>query len=387
MKLAKRMSRLGTETAFEVLAKAKILEAEGVDVIHLEIGEPDFDTPENVINAGSTALLSGYTRYGPSPGLSELRDKIADEISSTRKIPVSSENVVVTPGGKPIIFFCALALIEPGDEVLYPNPGFPIYESMINFAGGTPVPMKLHEELDFSFDIDEVINQVTDNTKMIIINSPNNPCGSVIPNSDLEALARVAIDKDLIILSDEIYSRYLYEGSHQSITKFPGLQERTVILDGFSKTYAMTGWRIGYGIMPIPLVEPISRLMTNSVSCTASFTQIAAIEALTGSQEEANKMVLEFKNRRNTIVNGLNQINGISCKIPKGAFYVFPNIKGTGLSSKTFADDLLQKAGVASLNGESFGEFGKDYIRLSFANSTENILEALNRIESFVKKL
>ena len=387
MKLAKRMSRLGTETAFEVLAKAKILEAEGVDVIHLEIGEPDFDTPENIINAGSTALLSGYTRYGPSPGLSELRDKIADEISSTRKIPVSSENVVVTPGGKPIIFFCALALIEPGDEVLYPNPGFPIYESMINFAGGTPVPMKLHEELDFSFDIDEVINQVTDNTKMIIINSPNNPCGSVIPNSDLEALARVAIDKDLIILSDEIYSRYLYEGSHQSITKFPGLQERTVILDGFSKTYAMTGWRIGYGIMPIPLVEPISRLMTNSVSCTASFTQIAAIEALTGSQEEANKMVLEFKNRRNTIVNGLNQINGISCKIPKGAFYAFPNIKGTGLSSKTFADDLLQKAGVASLNGESFGEFGKDYIRLSFANSTENILEALNRIESFVKKL
>ena len=387
MKLAKRMSRLGTETAFEVLAKAKILEAEGVDVIHLEIGEPDFDTPENVINAGSTALLSGYTRYGPSPGLSELRDKIADEISSTRKIPVSSENVVVTPGGKPIIFFCVLALIEPGDEVLYPNPGFPIYESMINFAGGTPVPMKLHEELDFSFDIDEVINQVTDNTKMIIINSPNNPCGSVIPNSDLEALARVAIDKDLIILSDEIYSRYLYEGSHQSITKFPGLQERTVILDGFSKTYAMTGWRIGYGIMPIPLVEPISRLMTNSVSCTASFTQIAAIEALTGSQEEANKMVLEFKNRRNTIVNGLNQINGISCKIPKGAFYAFPNIKGTGLSSKTFADDLLQKAGVASLNGESFGEFGKDYIRLSFANSTENILEALNRIESFVKKL
>ena len=387
MKLAKRMSRLGTETAFEVLAKAKMLEAEGVDVIHLEIGEPDFDTPENVINAGSTALLSGYTRYGPSPGLSELRDKIADEISSTRKIPVSSENVVVTPGGKPIIFFCALALIEPGDEVLYPNPGFPIYESMINFAGGTPVPMKLHEELDFSFDIDEVINQVTDNTKMIIINSPNNPCGSVIPNSDLEALARVAIDKDLIILSDEIYSRYLYEGSHQSITKFPGLQERTVILDGFSKTYAMTGWRIGYGIMPIPLVEPISRLMTNSVSCTASFTQIAAIEALTGSQEEANKMVLEFKNRRNTIVNGLNQINGISCKIPKGAFYAFPNIKGTGLSSKTFADDLLQKAGVASLNGESFGEFGKDYIRLSFANSTENILEALNRIESFVKKL
>ena len=376
MKLAKRMSRLGTETAFEVLAKAKILEAEGVDVIHLEIGEPDFDTPENVINAGSTALLSGYTRYGPSPGLSELRDKIADEISSTRKIPVSSENVVVTPGGKPIIFFCALALIEPGDEVLYPNPGFPIYESMINFAGGTPVPMKLHEELDFSFDIDEVINQVTDNTKMIIINSPNNPCGSVIPNSDLEALARVAIDKDLIILSDEIYSRYLYEGSHQSITKFPGLQERTVILDGFSKTYAMTGWRIGYGIMPIPLVEPISRLMTNSVSCTASFTHIAAIEALTGSQEEANKMVLEFKNRRNTIVNGLNQINGISCKIPKGAFYAFPNIKGTGLSSKTFADDLLQKAGVASLNGESFGEFGKDYIRLSFANSTENILEA-----------
>ena len=258
---------------------------------------------------------------------------------------------------------------------------------MINFAGGTPVPMKLHEELDFSFDIDEVINQVTDNTKMIIINSPNNPCGSVIPNSDLEALARVAIDKDLIILSDEIYSRYLYEGSHQSITKFPGLQERTVILDGFSKTYAMTGWRIGYGIMPIPLVEPISRLMTNSVSCTASFTQIAAIEALTGSQEEANKMVLEFKNRRNTIVNGLNQINGISCNIPKGAFYAFPNIKGTGLSSKTFADDLLQKAGVASLNGESFGEFGKDYIRLSFANSTENILEALNRIESFVKKL
>ncbi|MBN18746.1 MAG: aspartate aminotransferase [Chloroflexi bacterium] len=387
MKLAKRMSRLGTETAFEVLAKAKILEAEGVDVIHLEIGEPDFDTPENIINSATTALSSGYTHYGPSPGLPELREEIANEISSTRNIHVSPQNVVVTPGGKPIMFFCILALIEPGDEVLYPNPGFPIYESMINFAGGTPVPMKLHEELDFSFNIDEVINQVTDKTKMIIINSPNNPCGSIIPDSDLEALSKIAIDKDLIILSDEIYCRYLYDGSHQSITKFPGLQERTIILDGFSKTYAMTGWRIGYGIMPNDLVEPISRLMTNSVSCTASFTQIAAIEALSGSQTEANKIVSEFKNRRDIIVNGLNQIKGISCKTPKGAFYVFPNIKETGISSKKFAEELLQNAGVASLNGESFGKFGKDYIRFSFANSTENILEALNRIESFVKTI
>ena len=386
MRLASRMSRLGTETAFEVLARARMLEAEGMDVIHLEIGEPDYDTPENVVRAGVDALSGGFTHYGPSPGLPDVRARIAREVAETRGISVSGDNVVVTPGGKPIMFFVLLALAEHGDEVLYPNPGFPIYESMINFAGAEAVPMPLREDSDFNINVDEVADQITPATKLMIINSPNNPCGSVMSREELRALAELAVERDVMVLADEIYSRFLFEGEHHSITSFPGMAERTIILDGFSKTYAMTGWRLGYGVMPLELVEPISRLMTNSVSCTASFTQMAAIEALDGPQDDAYGMVDEFKRRRGLIVDGLNAIPGIRCAMPKGAFYVFPNVEGTGLSSAEFADRLLQEAGVACLSGESFGEYGKGYVRFSFANSAENIEKALERIAGFVAK-
>ena len=384
MRLARRMSRLGTETAFEVLAKARLLEAEGMDVIHLEIGEPDFDTPENVVRAGADALSGGFTHYGPSPGLPDVRERIAREIADTRQISVSADNVVVTPGGKPIMFFVLLALAEHGDEVLYPNPGFPIYESMINFAGAEAVPMPLREERAFNVDVEEAAAQITPATKLMIVNSPNNPCGSVMSRDELRALADLAVEHDLLVLSDEIYSRFLYEGEHHSITAFPGMAERTIILDGFSKTYAMTGWRLGYGVMPLELVEPISRLVTNSVSCTASFTQMAAIEALDGPQDDAYAMVAEFRRRRDLIVDGLNAIPGIRCPMPKGAFYVFPNVEGVGLSSAEFAERLLQEAGVACLSGESFGEYGLGHVRFSFANSAENIERALERIAGFV---
>ncbi len=384
MKLAERMSRLGTETAFEVLAKAKRLEAEGVDVIHLEIGEPDFDTPQNIVHAGIDALGGGYTHYGPSPGLMETRERIAQEVADTRGISVSADNVVVTPGAKPIMFFAMLALVDEGDEVLYPNPGFPIYESMINFAGGIPVPMKLLPSREFKVDVEEVAGQVTPRTKMMVLNSPNNPCGSIIEKPDLEALADIARENDIIVLSDEIYRRFLYEGEHHSITGFPGMPEQTIILDGFSKTYAMTGWRVGYGVMPLELVEPISRLCTNSVSCTASFTQRAILEAMDGPQDAAHEMVAEFKERRDLIVEGINQIPGIRCPMPKGAFYIFPSVEGTGISSRDFADGLLQEEGVACLAGESFGEYGDGCVRFSFANSTENLERALERIDRFV---
>ncbi|MEE2885371.1 MAG: pyridoxal phosphate-dependent aminotransferase [Chloroflexota bacterium] len=384
MELAKRMGRLGTETAFEVLAKARKLESEGKDVIHLEIGEPDFDTPQNIIKEASRALENGFTHYGPSPGSVDLRSTIAEEISATRGIDVSGDNVVVTPGGKPIMFFAILALVDEGDEVLYPNPGFPIYESMINFVGGVPVPMRLYESKDFNINIEEVANQVTERTKLIIVNSPNNPCGSVIDKEGLRSIAKIAKENDILVLSDEIYSRFLYGGQHHSIASFPEMVDRTIILDGFSKTYAMTGWRIGYGVMPVELVEPISRLSTNSVSCTASFTQVAAIEAMNGPQDQAEAIVAEFQKRRSVIVDGLNSIPGIRCALPEGAFYTFPNVTGTGKTSREFADGLLQDAGVACLAGESFGEYGKGYVRFSFANSTENIERALDRIEKYV---
>ena len=385
MKLAHRMARLGTETAFEVLAKARLLEAEGMDVIHLEIGEPDFGSPSHVVEAGRQALVDGYTNYGPSPGFPELRDRIAEEISKTRGISVTGDQVVVTPGGKPIMFFLIMAIVDPGDEVLYPNPGFPIYESMIDFMGGVPVPMQLHEDKGFNVDVDAIADSITDRTKMMIVNSPNNPCGSIIPKGDLEALADLAKEHDILILSDEIYSRFLYTGEHHSIASFPMMREQTVILDGFSKTYAMTGWRIGYGVMPMELVEPVSRLVTNSVSCTASFTQIAALEALNGPQDDSYEMVAEFKKRRDIVVDGLNSIDGIRCRVPQGAFYAFPNVEETGLPSQVFAERLLSDGGVACLSGESFGEFGKGFVRFSFANSTENIEKALERIEDFVR--
>ena len=385
MKLAKRMNRLGTETAFEVLAKAQKLESQGKNVIHLEIGEPDFNTPENIITAGQNALSNGFTSYNPSPGYGDLRDAIANEINTSRGINVSGENVIVTPGGKPIMFFVMLALIENGDEVLYPNPGFPIYESMIEFCGGTAVPMKLHGDRDFNIDIKEVSNQITSKTKLMIINSPNNPCGSILGDTELEELANLAKENNILVLSDEIYSRFLFEGVHNSITTFPDMLSQTIILDGFSKTYAMTGWRIGYGVFPKNLVEPISRLVTNSVSCTASFTQQAAIEAISGSQKEPNLMVQEFKKRRNLIVDGLNSIPGFNCAMPKGAFYAFPSISGTGFSSGVLANRLLEEAGVALLAGECFGKYGEGFLRISFANSEKNLNEALSRIETFIK--
>ncbi len=384
MRLAERMGRLGTETAFEVLARAKMLEREGREIIHLEIGEPDFDTPANIVKAGVEALQGGHTHYGPSPGVTEVRDRIAREISSTRGISVTGDNVVITPGAKPIMFFVILALVDEGDEVLYPNPGFPIYESMINFVGGVPVPMRLSVDRDFDVDVDEVAGQITPRTKLMIVNSPNNPCGSIVNKKTLESLADLAKEHDITVLSDEIYSRHLYEGEHHSISSFPGMLDRTIILDGFSKTYAMTGWRLGYGVMPLELVEPISRLATNSVSCTASFTQMAALEAIDGPQDAANEIVAEFKRRRDVIVDGLNAIPGIRCPMPRGAFYVFPSIEGTAMSSREFADGLLQEQGVACLAGESFGKYGAGCVRFSFANSTENIEKALDRIGAFV---
>jgi aspartate/methionine/tyrosine aminotransferase len=384
MKLAERMSRLGTETAFEVLAKARMLEAEGRDIIHLEIGEPDFDTPANIIEAGKKALGNGYTHYGPSPGLMEVRARIAEEVSQTRNVSVTADNIVITPGAKPIMFFTMLALVDEGDEVLYPNPGFPIYESMIRFAGGVPVPIKLLASRDFNVDVDEVASQITPRTKLMVINSPNNPCGSIIEKGEQEALAALAIEHGIIILSDEIYRRFLYEGEHYSVVSFPGMQDQTIILDGFSKTYAMTGWRIGYGVLPLELVEPISRLSTNSVSCTASFTQIAVLEAMDGPQDDAYAIVEEFKKRRDIIVEGLNRIPGLRCALPKGAFYTFPNVEGTGMTSRQFADGLLEEQGVACLAGESFGEYGRGCVRFTFTNSVENIERALERIEKFV---
>lgn len=384
MKLANRMNNLGTETAFEVLAKAKVLESQGENIIHLEIGEPDFDTPSNIVKAAQEALSNGYTHYGPSPGLIEVRERIAQEVSDTRNIDVNANNVVVTPGAKPIMFFAMLALVDEGDEVIYPNPGFPIYESMINFVGGIPVPMKLLASNNFTIDLDEISNQISSKTKLMIINSPNNPCGSVISKEDLTALAHLAQKNDITVLTDEVYRKFLYEGEYFSPASVPGMTERTIILDGFSKTYSMTGWRVGFGVMPENLVEPISRLSTNSVSCTASFTQIAILEAMNGPQDEPMKMVEEFKKRRDVIVNGLNSIPGINCPLPGGAFYVFPSIEGTGMSSKQFANDLLEKHGVACLAGESFGEYGKGCIRFSFANSMENLNAALERIKDFV---
>ena len=387
MKLSSRQSRLGTETAFETLAKAKKLEAEGKNIVHLEIGEPDFDSPSYVIDAAKEALDQGFTHYGPSAGQPELRNAIAIHQGEFNGYSISPENVIVTPGGKPVMFFSLLALIEERDEVIYPNPGFPIYESMINYSGGTPIPMKLEETKDFNANIDDLRKLITYKTKMMIINSPNNPCGSVTTKDDLKQIAEIAIENNLIVLSDEIYKDMYYEGEHYSITKFNGMKERTIILDGFSKSYAMTGWRLGYGIFPDFLVEDITKLMTNSVSCTSVFSQMAAIAALEGSREFTINMMEKFKIRRDIIVNGLNSIEGVTCRTPLGAFYAFPNISGTGLSSSDFADIALNEYGVALLSGTAFGEYGDNYIRISFANSEENLLKAIERLNDMIKKL
>jgi aspartate/methionine/tyrosine aminotransferase len=386
LRLASRMSRLGTETAFEVLNRARALEKQGKDIVHLEIGEPDFDTPANVVDAGVNALRKGWTHYGPSAGLPELRQTIADYVSRTRKVPVASEEVVVVPGGKPIIFFTMLALIDPGDEVIYPNPGFPIYESMVNYLGGRAVPIPLREERDFSLDVKELAGLITDRTKLIILNSPHNPTGGVLSRKDIMDVANAIGDRNILVLSDEIYSRLIYEGEHFSIMSVPGFKERTILLDGFSKTYAMTGWRMGYGVMRPDLATHMTRLMTNSNSCTASFTQVAGIEALKGDQSSVDKMSHEFQRRRDAFVAGLNKIKGFSCRMPKGAFYVFPNITQTGWPSKKLADAILEQAGVACLSGTSFGEYGEGYLRFSVANSLENLNKALTRIDEWTKK-
>lgn len=386
LRLAERMSRLGTETAFEVLNRARQLERQGKNIVHLEIGEPDFDTPKNVVEAAVDALHKGWTHYGPSAGQPELRQAIADDVSRSRGVKVAPEEVVVVPGGKPIIFFTLLALADVGDEVIYPNPGFPIYESMINYLGAKAVPYRLHEQKDFSLDVNELKSLITDRTKLIIINSPQNPTGGVLDKKDIRNIADAIGDRNIMVLSDEIYSRLIFEGEHHSIMALPGFKERTILLDGFSKTYAMTGWRMGYGVMRADLATHITRLMTNSNSCTASFTQIAGIEALRGDQSSVDHMRDEFQRRRDAFVAGLNKIKGFSCRLPKGAFYVFPNITKTGWKSKKLADALLDDAGVAALSGTSFGAFGEGYLRFSVANSLENLNQALDRIDQWTKK-
>ena len=385
---ADRMKNLGTETAFEVLAKAKALEKKGRDIVHLEIGEPDFDTAKNIKDAAVKALYDGYTHYVQAAGIPELREAIAEYISKTRKIDVDPEEVVVTPGAKPIMFFAILACVNPGEEVLYQNPGYPIFESLINFVEAKPVPIPLKEENDFRIDHEYVKEKITKKTKMIIINSPQNPTGGILTHEDLKLIADcIANRDDVLVFSDEIYSRIIYEGEHESIASLPGMKDKTILLDGFSKTYAMTGWRLGYGVMRKDIAEKVTKLMINSNSCTCAFVQMAGVEALRGPQHSVREMVEEFKRRREVIISGLNDIEKIRCKKPRGAFYAFPNISETGMTSHEFADYLLNEAGVAVLPGTSFGKYGEGYLRLSFATSTENIKKALTRIEEAVKKL
>lgn len=384
---AERMNKLGSETAFEMLAKAKALEVQGRNIIHLEIGEPDFPTPSNVIEKGVEAMLAGMTKYTPSPGIIEARQVIADYIGRTRGYNVDPDEVVMTAGGKPIMFYSILAVINPGDEVIYPNPGFPIYESVIKFSGGIPVSIPLREENEFRMDVEELKSLITAKTKMIIINSPQNPTGGMLTKEDLKEIAGILADRDIIILSDEIYENIVYENKSFSISSLPGMKEKTIILNGFSKTYAMTGWRAGYGIMPKEIAKHITKLVVNSTSCLAGFTQMACIEALTGPQDEVKNRVKQFKIRRDKIVDGLNSIPGLKCLKPQGAFYVFPNIREFGKTSGEMADYLLQEAGVATLGGNAFGRYGEGYLRISYANSLKNIEEAVVRIGNALKKL
>ncbi|HEU4334644.1 MAG TPA: pyridoxal phosphate-dependent aminotransferase [Candidatus Eisenbacteria bacterium] len=385
MRFAERMNLLGTETAFEVLAKARALEAQGRSIVHLEIGEPDFDTPAAIRDAAVRALQEGFTHYGPSAGLTEVRDAIAAHIAKDRGLSVTGDQVVVTPGGKPVITFSILATVDPGDEVIVPNPGFPIYESVVRFAGAKPVPVVLREERQFRFGAADLEALLTPKTKMVVLNSPHNPTGSVLSPKDLDEIGALLRNRDIWVLSDEIYSKILYEGEHQSIATRPGMAEKTIILDGFSKTYAMTGWRLGYGVMPTALVKHVARLATNVYSHATSFVQRVAPTALGGKQDEVVAMVAEFRRRREAIVEGLNAIPGITCAKPAGAFYVFPNVRGLGLKSAEVETALLQEAGIAALSGTAFGAHGEGYIRFSYANSIENIREGLRRFEAFVQ--
>ncbi|MGC8866875.1 MAG: pyridoxal phosphate-dependent aminotransferase [Elusimicrobiales bacterium] len=388
MNLASRMNRLGTETAFEVLAKAKKLEAEGKDLIHLEIGEPDFDTPRNIKKAGVEAIKNGFTHYTPSAGILEAREVVADYLNKTRPgISARADDVVITVGGKPVMLYTILALVDEGDEVICPNPSYPIYESLVNFVGGKVVSLHIREENDFNFDPKDLEKLITPKTKLLIINSPANPTGGVITKQQMDEIYEILKkNPHIYVLSDEIYSRIIYGFEHTSIATYPGMRERTVVLDGLSKTYAMTGWRLGYGLCPSKLAPYITKLITNSVSCAAAFGQKALNEALRGPQNSVKKMVREFKKRRDAIVKGLNEIPGFSCRTPKGAFYVFPNIKGTGMKSQELAELLLYEAGVAVLSGTCFGSFGEGYLRFSYANSLENINKAIERIKSVAHK-
>ncbi len=387
IKLANRMDRLGTETAFEVMGKAKALEAQGKEIVYLQIGEPDFPTPGHIIEAGVTALRAGETHYAPAAGIMPLRQAIVEEVESRRGVRPKPEEVVVTPGAKPIMYYLLMAVIQSGDEVIYPNPGFPIYESMINFVGGKAVALPLLEEKDFRFDADEFRSLVTDRTKLIIMNTPMNPTGGILTREDLEAVADVARERDILVLSDEVYKNIIYEGEHVSLYALPGMPERTVLLDGFSKTYAMTGWRLGWGVMPVELAQRVEKLMINSNSCTATFSQHAAIQALKGPNDEVDAMVETFRERRDFIVDGLNKIDGISCITPKGAFYAFPNVKEIGMSSQELEHHFLYDAGVAILSGTAFGKYGAGYLRFSYANSVENIALGLEKIQTVLKKL
>jgi len=382
LKLAKRMSNLGTETAFEVLAKAKKLEAEGKHIIHLEIGEPDFPTPDNISQAAIKAIQAGDTHYTPSNGILPLRESIARYMTRTRGIEFHPDEVVMMPGGKPVMFFAIIALVNEGDEVIYPNPGFPIYESMIKFMGGVPVPIPLKEDKGFAFDPEDLRKLITPKTKLLIMNTPQNPTGGILKKEAIEKIAEIIKDKDIWVLSDEIYSRLIFTGDHFSITQVPGFKDRTIILDGFSKYYAMTGWRAGFGVMNKELAPMISKLMTNSNSCTNAFVQKGCIEALEGPQDSVDQMKAEFLARRDIIVDGLNSIPGFSCIVPDGAFYAFPNITKTGYNSRDLCDHLLYKGNVAALSGTAFGEYGEGYLRFSYANSRENIKEAIKRIKS-----
>ena len=386
--IADRIALLSGESAFQILARAKALEAQGRHIIHMEIGQPDFQTPQNIIETAKQAIDDGYTGYSPAPGFFEARRAVAEYAAKYKNIATSPEEIIITPGGKPVIFYTMLMLVNPGDEVICPNPSFPAYESCINFAEGAAVPLRLSADNDFRVDIDAFKKLITPKTKLVIINNPSNPTGGVFTRDDIMAMAEILRDRpDIFILSDEIYDRLIFDGEVLSIASLPGFKDRTIILDGFSKTYSMTGWRLGYGIMHCELAKYMEILMVNSNSCSASFTQIAAMEALTGPQNTVDNMREAFKERRDYLVNALNSIDGINCRMPKGAFYVFPNISSFGITSEDFASRLLEEAGVAAASGTSFGKYGEGYMRLSYANSLDNIKIAVERIEKFTKIL
>ncbi len=386
-RLAERMSRLGTESAFEVLARARALEARGRKIIHLEIGEPDFDTPDHISEAAAEALRSGFTHYVPAPGLPEVREAVAAWLSRTGRLETSPDRVIVTPGAKPIMWYLMLATCQEGDDVIYPDPGFPMYESIARFAGATPVPLPLREQNGFRPDPDELASLVTPRTRLLVLNTPHNPCGSALTREDCEAIAEIAIRNDLLVLADEVYWAIRYDGSHVSVLDIAGMADRTILLDGWSKTYAMTGWRLGFGVFPPALVEPISRLVINSVSCTSAFSQVAATAALTGPWEPVEQMVAEFGRRRDVMVEGLNAIEGITCVQPRGAFYVFPSVQAFGIGSDRIAEHLLDQAGVAALSGTAFGRYGEGYLRFSYANSVQAIRAALAAMAAVLPEL